>query len=550
MFNAFKKLTGRSGDAGVVINNQQPPAAMAHSLQRKFAKGVHYNMKMVIKGDRNVGKSALFRRLQGLQFTEEYTATEEIQVATIAWSYKNSEDIVKVEVWDVVDVAQKKKRLPTDKLKLDNSAGGENGAEVALDANTIDVYKNTHGAILVFDITKTWTWDYVKRELNSIPPHIPILVLGNRRDMGHHRAVAFDTVIYAIEALDEGREVRYAESSMRYGFGLKFVHKFFNLPYLALQREALLKQVEVNEQEQVVTGHELDYYGESDDANYDLFIDGLSQKRRQVADALSPPKMSLAEAQAVASQKAMKDAKDEKDAAAVVARLSVKSDPSRPSPSSQIKASGKSGQQQNSGGVGGATNPITTSKKNELNNNPVTVGGGGFNGGKGVDDFVPDEDIGGFLEDGGVENGRNNDLALEEESSDDDAEGNNPMVAGFVEDVDDRELKIRSIAATTFHQGIEEPQSEEETEDPFPSTNGATTSSSAMKPGFQMFSDPGSAGDHLVAEESKRTRKSKKGGKHHHHKSKHKATELEDFLGGGSGDATAVSVDSSAYEAI
>lgn len=111
---------------------------------------------MVIKGDRNVGKSALFRRLQGLQFTEEYTATEEIQVATIAWSYKNSEDIVKVEVWDVVDVAQKKKRLPTDKLKLDNSAGGENGAEVALDANTIDVYKNTHGAILVFDITKTW----------------------------------------------------------------------------------------------------------------------------------------------------------------------------------------------------------------------------------------------------------------------------------------------------------------------------------------------------------------------------------------------------------
>lgn len=124
--------------------------------------------------------------------------------------------------------------------------------------------------VIISNLGLSRTWDYVKRELNSIPPHIPILVLGNRRDMGHHRAVAFDTVIYAIEALDEGREVRYAESSMRYGFGLKFVHKFFNLPYLALQREALLKQVEVNEQEQVVTGHELDYYGESDDANYDL----------------------------------------------------------------------------------------------------------------------------------------------------------------------------------------------------------------------------------------------------------------------------------------
>jgi hypothetical protein len=89
--------------------------------------------------------------------------------------------------------------------------------------------------------------------------------------MGHHRAVAFDTVIYFIEGLDErGAEVRYAESSMRYGFGLKFVHKFFNLPYLHLQREALLKQVQVNEQDTAVTLEELDFYAESDDANYDL----------------------------------------------------------------------------------------------------------------------------------------------------------------------------------------------------------------------------------------------------------------------------------------
>lgn len=92
--------------------------------------------------------------------------------------------------------------------------------------------------------------------------------------MGHHRQIAFDTVLYAVEALAEegGRsgEIRYAESSMRYGFGLKLVHKFFNLPYLALQREALLKQVQVNEQDELVTLQELDLYAESDDANYDL----------------------------------------------------------------------------------------------------------------------------------------------------------------------------------------------------------------------------------------------------------------------------------------
>ena len=115
-----------------------------------------------MKGDRNVGKTQLFRRIQGQPFLEEYTATEEIQVANITWSYKTSDDIVKVEIWDVVDVANKKKRLPTGKLKLENSKGEqqENGAEpppeFALDANTIDVYKNTNGVILVFDITKPW----------------------------------------------------------------------------------------------------------------------------------------------------------------------------------------------------------------------------------------------------------------------------------------------------------------------------------------------------------------------------------------------------------
>jgi len=150
-----------------------------------------------------VGKSQLFRRLQGFPFLEEYTATEEIQVANITWNYKTSDDIVKVEIWDVVDVANKKKKLPSDKLKLENSnfcdnnkdGSGSNGdplggCEIALDANTIDVYKKTNGVILVFDITKNWTYDYVRREIENIPEHIPVLILGNRRDMGHHRSVS------------------------------------------------------------------------------------------------------------------------------------------------------------------------------------------------------------------------------------------------------------------------------------------------------------------------------------------------------------------------
>merc|ERR1719369_848182 len=121
-------------------------------------------MKLCIRGDRNTGKSALLARLQGRPFVEEYHATEEIQVASINWSYKNTEDIVKVEVWDVVDVAKKR-------VKIEGLKTSESDQELApgLDAEFIDVYKGTHGVIILLDITKPWTMEYVRKEAHLVP---------------------------------------------------------------------------------------------------------------------------------------------------------------------------------------------------------------------------------------------------------------------------------------------------------------------------------------------------------------------------------------------
>jgi len=97
---------------------------------------------------------------------------------------KVTDAVVKVEVWDVVDVARKKRRsvglkfhehddqdedqetpnttIPVPKPNSPTKTGSHT---LSLDAKTIDVFKGTHAVILMVDPVKKWTWDYVVREV-------------------------------------------------------------------------------------------------------------------------------------------------------------------------------------------------------------------------------------------------------------------------------------------------------------------------------------------------------------------------------------------------
>ncbi|XP_042579396.1 rab-like protein 6 [Cyprinus carpio] len=289
MFTALKKLVG--SEAGQLRDRNIPAGlqSMNQSLQRRFAKGVQYNMKIVIRGDRNTGKSALWHRLQGKKFLEEYIPTQEIQVTSIHWNYKTTDDVVKVEVWDVVDKGQKlplpegvgKGKRRGENLKLENEPQ-ETETEMALDAEFLDVYKNCNGVILMFDITKQWTFNYILRELPKVPTHVPVCVLGNQRDMGEHRVILPDDIRDFINSLNRppgSSYIHYAESSMRNGFGLKYLHRFFNIPFLQLQRETLLRQLETNQLDIDAVLEELSVQQETEDQNYDIFLEMVEARK-------------------------------------------------------------------------------------------------------------------------------------------------------------------------------------------------------------------------------------------------------------------------------
>ncbi|XP_077417972.1 rab-like protein 6 isoform X2 [Vanacampus margaritifer] len=289
MFSALKKLVG--SEPGQFRDKNIPAGlqSMNQSLQRRFAKGVQYNMKIVIRGDRNTGKSTLWYRLQGKKFVEEYIPTQEIQATSIHWNYKTTDDVVKVEVWDVVDKGQKyplpegvgKGKKRGDNLKLENEP--QESDEVALDAEFLDVYKNCNGVIMMFDITKQWTFNYILRELPKVPTHVPVCVLGNHRDMGEHRVILPDDIRELIAGLNRpmgSSYIHYAESSMKNGFGLKYLHRFFNIPFLQLQRETLLRQLETNQLDMDATLEELCVQQETEDQNYEIFLENLESRNK------------------------------------------------------------------------------------------------------------------------------------------------------------------------------------------------------------------------------------------------------------------------------
>ncbi|XP_055055150.2 rab-like protein 6 isoform X4 [Misgurnus anguillicaudatus] len=485
MFSALKKLVG-SEPAGQVKDKIIPAGlqSMNQSLQRRFAKGVQYNMKIVIRGDRNTGKSTLWHRLQGKKFQEEYIPTQEIQVTSIHWNYKTTDDVVKVEVWDVVDKGKGKKRGET--LKLENEPQ-ETESELALDAEFLDVYKNCNGVIMMFDITKQWTYNYILRELPKVPNHVPVCVLGNYRDMGEHRVVLPDDIRDFIAGLNRplgSSYIHYAESSMRNGFGLKYLHRFFNIPFLQLQRETLLRQLETNQLDIDATLEELTVQQETEDQNYDIFLEmndsrskgynspGPSNGQSPSSGSQSPivpqsgcstsssspcsPQQPQIPSQTAKSSSPSPSPPPPPLASTQAPACSPSPSPAHPSPAVSAPAQASAPQPQKRSLISRLFGSASTPEPLEVAQEPDPAALAAPPAVQSVDDFVPDEGLDkSFLEDGLPSNTRqsmnNQPSATGVADSDSDGEGRdgNPMVAGFQDDLDPDDAELEPRASVT-----------------------------------------------------------------------------------------------------
>ena len=182
----------------------------ARLRERLGTQGVRYNLRVVLRGGRRAGKTALFERLAGRGFSDAYEATRELRAATIAWAPRDGRERCKVDVWDVCDEAE---------------------AEGAVDAASIDVYDGAAAAVFLVDPRDATTLDYVVDKLRGLPGGVDAVVLRSFADAADGSGLTESDVAAALEPL--GRRIRVLSASANVR-GPRHPRRGVALPFLRL----------------------------------------------------------------------------------------------------------------------------------------------------------------------------------------------------------------------------------------------------------------------------------------------------------------------------
>ena len=154
-----------------------------------------------------------------------------------------------LEVWDVVDKASKRKVSDSLTLANANRDDAESGRHTFLDATVVDVYHGCHAAIFLIDPSKKWTYEYVQRELATVPEHIPTCVVLNFRDYpASKRLIRLEEVEADMEYSFGKRPFRpfVMEASLLNCYGLQALSTFLHIPFLCLKRASLEQAMQLN----------------------------------------------------------------------------------------------------------------------------------------------------------------------------------------------------------------------------------------------------------------------------------------------------------------
>jgi len=190
----------------------------------------HMLFKIVLIGNSGVGKTNLLYRWMDNDYADKTSATIAIEFSTKSFNIDNN--IVKVQLWD--------------------TAGQEKFKAV-----TQAYYRNSHGAILVYDVTDASSFTSLNVWLQTLKESpgnedIKIMLIGNKRDMEHDRQVQTSKGM----AWSREKELYFLETSAKEGIN---VHRAFQILLEEIYKSMLdkinrnaVKKINIHEKETVV----------------------------------------------------------------------------------------------------------------------------------------------------------------------------------------------------------------------------------------------------------------------------------------------------------
>ena len=150
------------------------PCSQCHMITHNSTDNhPQFLFKVVLIGDSGVGKSNLLSRFTRNEFNLDSKSTIGVEFATRSIQVDNK--TIKAQIWD--------------------TAGQERYRAI-----TSAYYRGAVGALLVYDISKHQTYENVTRWLKELRDHadtnIVIMLVGNKSDLRHLRAVPTEEVCY------------------------------------------------------------------------------------------------------------------------------------------------------------------------------------------------------------------------------------------------------------------------------------------------------------------------------------------------------------------
>uniref|UniRef100_A0A3B1JX92 Ras-related protein Rab-25 n=2 Tax=Astyanax mexicanus TaxID=7994 RepID=A0A3B1JX92_ASTMX len=148
--------------------------------------GYNFVFKVVLIGESGVGKSNLLSRFTKNEFNHDSRTTIGVEFSTRTIQLDTV--TIKAQIWDTAGLERYR-------------------------AITSAYYRGAVGALLVYDITKHLTYEYVERWLKELydhaDPHMVVMLVGNKSDLDMQRTIPTEEA----KSFAESKDLLFMETS-------------------------------------------------------------------------------------------------------------------------------------------------------------------------------------------------------------------------------------------------------------------------------------------------------------------------------------------------